>query len=61
MYRAIMDTPMSVPEDQAFEKVAKRYGVSVDEVDAATKKLQRILSQNNWFGRPESEIKHASD
>ena len=61
IYRAVIDTPMSVPERQALESVAQDNGVSVDEVRKAVTGVQRALSRNNWFGTPESEIRHASD
>jgi len=61
MYRASIDSPMNVPESQALKEVAKKYGVSVNEVRGATDKVQQALFQNKWFGTPESEIKHASD
>lgn len=61
IYRAVIDTPMSVPENQALENVARQNGVSADEVRKVVKGVQQALSSNNWFGTPESEIRHASD
>ena len=61
MCRAIIDTPMSVSEDEAFRRVAKRYGVSVAEARASVDKVQKILFQNGWMSAPASEIRHASD
>lgn len=61
IYRAVISTPMSVSEAQAFENAAKRYGVTVAEAQKATKNVQEILSRNGWFGSPDSEIRHASD
>lgn len=61
IYRAVISTPMSVSEAQAFENAAKRYGVTVAEAQKATKKVQELLFRNGWFGSPDSEIRHASD
>jgi len=61
IYREVLDTPMSVPEIQAYQNVAKRNGVTVAEAKKTVKKIQAILFQNNWFGSPESEIQHAID
>jgi len=61
MYRAIIDTPSSVSEEEALRSVAKQYSASVTEVRNAVEKVQRVLSANNWFGTSESEIRHASD
>ena len=61
LFRAIMKTPMSVSEDEAFQITAKRYGVSAQEVRKATDRVQKILFQNGWIGAPDSEIRHASD
>lgn len=61
IYRALIGAPMSVSEDAALESAARRYGVTVGEARGATDKVQRVLFQNNWFGSPEAEIRHASD
>ena len=61
IYRAVIDTPMTIPEAQALQNAAKRYGVTVAEAQKTTKKVQNILSSNKWFASPEAEIRHASD
>ena len=61
IYRAIMSTPMSIPESEAFEIAGKRCGVTAAQAEKMTKKVLRILTLNGWFGSPEFEIKHASD
>lgn len=61
IYRAVIDTPMSVPEAQALQNVATKYGVSVEEVSTITDKVMDALSRNRWFGTAKSEIRHASD
>ncbi len=61
IYREIINTPMSVSEDQALKNVANKYGVTVIEAKNASRKVQEILFRNKWFGSPDSEIRHASD
>lgn len=61
IYRELMDTPMSVSESQAKQNIAKRHEVNVAEVERTVDKVMLILSRNNWFGSPESEIQHAID
>lgn len=61
IYRAVIDTPMTIPEAQAFQNIAKHYGVTVAEVQKVSKKVQNILFRNKWFASPEVEIRHASD
>ncbi len=62
LYRAVIGAPMSVPEAQAIQNAAKRYGVTTTEAKKAVSKVQTILFKNDWLGgSPESEIKHASD
>jgi hypothetical protein len=61
IFRAVIDTPMSISEEQALQNVGRRYGVTSDEAKKIVRKVQSILSQKKWFGSPESEIMHASD
>ena len=61
IYRAVIDTPMSVSEAQAYQSAANQYGVTVAETRNVTEKVQKILSRNSWLGSPDSEIQHASD
>lgn len=61
IYRAVIDTPMSVSEAQAISNAATKYGVSPTQARDTTEKAMSALAQNNWFGRPENEIRHASD
>jgi hypothetical protein len=61
IYRAVIDTPMSVTEAQALRNVAKAQKMAVAEVRKTTEKVQAILSKNSLFGTPETEIRHASD
>jgi hypothetical protein len=61
IYREVMDTPTDVSESKALDSVSQKYGVSVDEARKIVNAVQETLSNNNWFGTPESEIRRASD
>jgi len=61
IYRAVIDTPMSASEAQAYPNAAIQYGVTVTQARKATEKVQESLSRNGWFGSPATEIQHASD
>src|SRR6185295_14973921 len=61
IYRAVVDTPMSIPEAQALGAVARQFGVTTDVARKVTDKVQEALFRNKWFGGPESEIRRASD
>lgn len=61
MYRSIIDAPMSVSEADSVRRAAKEYGASEEDVKNAVGKVQDVLTANRWFGRPEVEIRHASD
>lgn len=60
-YRAVIDAPMSVSEEQAHRRVGRCLGISSGDVVQAVRKVQRILFQNGWMGRPADEVKRASD
>lgn len=61
VYRAVIDTPMSVAEQQALQNVAERYGVTAGEARKTVDKVQQALYRNSWTGSPDSEIQHASN
>jgi hypothetical protein len=61
MYRTVIDAPMSVPEEQAVSALAERHAISSDSVQAIVRRVQEVLSRNNWYSTPESETRHASD
>ena len=61
IYRMILDTPLSVPENEAMRQADAKYGASSDEVRVIFDKVQRLLSRNDWFGPTEVEIRRASD
>ena len=62
IYHESVNVPMLIPEEAAFRKVAKTFGVSVDEVRRTIDKVQHDLVKNDWMvSVPEMEIRHASD
>ena len=61
IYRTVIDTPMSVSESQAQQRASQQYGMPVEQVRETVDKVQRALFSNKWFGRPDAEIRHASD
>jgi hypothetical protein len=61
LYRGLIDTPMSISEEQVLRSIGKRYGIPSEEVRRAANKVQETLSRNGWFETPESEIRRASD
>jgi len=61
MYRAVINVPSSVPEQQALQNVARQYKIPVEGLRKVVKKVQKILFDHKWFSTPESEIRRASD
>lgn len=61
IYRAVINTPMAIPEEEAIRNVAEQYSMSSDDVEKITQKVNEILGANQWFGAPEVEIRRASD
>lgn len=61
IYRAVIDTPMSVAEEQAMRTIGAAHNMSVAEVRKTTRKVEMALFKNKWYGTPETEIRHASD
>ena len=61
LYRSVIDTPLSVPEDQVMQNAAEEYGVTIQDANLIVEKVQLVLFTNGWFGRPEAEIRRASD
>jgi hypothetical protein len=62
IYRDVVDTPMSLSEEQNLGNAAKKYNLSIADVHKTVEKVMRNLSENNWMvGSPASEIRHASD
>lgn len=60
-YRAVVDAPMSVSEEQAHRRVGRCLGISAGDVAQAVRKVLRILYENGWMDRPVHEVRHASD
>jgi len=61
MYGAVISVPLSASDQQALQNVSMRYKVPVEELRKMVNKVQKTLFYNEWFGTPESEIRHASD
>lgn len=61
VYRSLIDTPVSVQEAQGLADAARLHGLSVAEVKSTVDLVQRALLENKWFGRPENEIRRATD
>ena len=61
LYRSVMDTPLSVPEDQVMQNAAEEYDVTTGEALRIVEKVGLVLFANGWFGRREAEIRRASD
>lgn len=61
MYRAVINVPSSVPEQQALQNVSRQYKIPVEDLRKVVNKVQKNLFDNKWFGTPESEIRRASD
>ena len=61
IYRAVIDTPMSITESEATSRAARRFDLTPAKAKEITQKVQRILAKNHWFGTPDTEIRHASD
>ena len=61
LYRSVIDTPLSIPEDQVMQNAAEEYGVTIQDANLIAEKVLLVLLTNSWFGRPEAEIRRASD
>ena len=61
MYRAVLDVPSTVREQQALQNVARQYEIPVEDLRKVVNKVQKSLFDNKWFGTPESEVQHASE
>ena len=61
IYRSVIDTPMSISEEQAYINIATTYGLAPEDVKKITRKVNDIIIRNKWIGSKESEIRHASD
>lgn len=61
IYRALIDTPMSVAENEARQAVARRFSIPTDSVREIASRVEGILFANRWYDSAASEIRHASD
>lgn len=61
IYRALIDSPFSIPEDQALRQLSEEYGLPSAKIKYVVDKVQRILFTKKWFGTPDSEVRHAVD
>ncbi len=61
LYRSVIDTPLSVPEDRVMQNAAEEYGVTIQEANLIVEKVMLVLATKSWYGRPEAEIRRASD
>ncbi len=61
MYRAVINVPSSVSEQQALQNISRQYKIPVEELRKVVNEVQKTLFDNKWFGTPESEIQRASD
>jgi hypothetical protein len=61
IYREVISSPMSIPEPEAFDNVARKHGVPSSVAHDAVNRVQESLFKNGWFASPDAEIRHASD
>lgn len=61
IYRAIIDAPMSIPEERTVAALSELQRIPPADVKQIAKKVQGILHGNRWYGTTQSEIRHASD
>lgn len=61
LYAAVIDTPLSISEEQAHRNIARDNNTTAQVVKETTTKVLRILVANGWLGTVQNEIRHASD
>ena len=61
LYCSVIDTSLSIPEDQVIRNAAEEYDVTTGEALRTVEKVMLILASNGWYGRPEAEIRRASN
>ena len=61
IYRDLIGTPLSVPDEVALRNTSQKFGITPQETLATVDKVQNIIARNGWFRKPEAEIRHASD
>jgi hypothetical protein len=61
IYREVIASPISVPEAEVIDSVARKHAVPSSVVRDAVKHVQAELLRNQWFASPDAEIRHALD
>ena len=61
IYRMVLDTPLSVTDQEAFRKAGAKHQATPEEVREIFDRVELILSRNGWFGPARIEINRASD
>ncbi|MEX0999508.1 MAG: hypothetical protein WD000_06060 [Thermodesulfobacteriota bacterium] len=67
IYQEVINTPMSVSENEALRRVGKKYGMSVDETKATVNKVMEELysggskAKNNKKQKVEDSINHINN
>ena len=61
IYKAVIDTPLSVSEADARQRVAEKNNITADEAARITTMVLKTLVGNGWLGFPAQEIRRASD
>jgi hypothetical protein len=44
-----------------MQNAAEEYGVTIQEANLIVEKVMLVLATKSWYGRPEAEIRRASD
>lgn len=61
MYRALIDTPMAVSEEEGIRRIAEANGITPVEAERIIRNVQTTIMSNGWAGFPKQEIRRASD
>src|SRR4030095_8937915 len=51
IYRAIIETPVSVGEEDSFVRVVAKYGITPAKAKEVSRQVMQLLSTNDWFAR----------
>ena len=46
LYRSVIDTPLSVPEDQVMQNAAEEYGVTIQDANLIVEKVMLVLASH---------------
>jgi hypothetical protein len=61
IYRDVISSPMSIPETEVYDRVARKHEVPSSVAHDAVDLVLQSLFKNGWFATPDAEIRHASD